>query len=109
MTVANGRCTSEPIPVEREAGNNPKIATVAVIKIGRKRCLTPLNTATFNTFPSALRLLICVIIITPFWMATPINAMNPTADDTFKVIPRRFKANIPPKRANGTTIINNSA
>ena len=27
MTVASGRCTSEPRPVERDAGNRPSIAT----------------------------------------------------------------------------------
>ena len=45
ITVANGRCTSLPIPVAIEAGKSPNIATEAVINTGRKRCFAPFTTA----------------------------------------------------------------
>ena len=35
ITVASGRCTSDPSPVAIEAGNNPKMATMVVIRMGR--------------------------------------------------------------------------
>ena len=37
MTSANGRCESEPTPVENAAGSRPSAATSAVIIIGRSR------------------------------------------------------------------------
>ena len=97
------------MPVLIEAGNRPKTATVAVIKIGRKRWRVPKITASFNAFPSARRLLMCESMITPFWIATPIKAIKPTAEETLSVMPRRFNANIPPKSAKGTTLIINAA
>ena len=51
----------------------------------------------------------CEIMMTPFWIATPNSAMNPTADETFSVIPRTFRANMPPNSANGTTLISTAA
>ena len=36
MTMANGLCVSDPMPVERAAGNKPRQATRAVIMIDRK-------------------------------------------------------------------------
>src|SRR5215472_17591809 len=35
ITIANGRCESEPIPRESAAGSNPKLATSMVIIMGR--------------------------------------------------------------------------
>jgi hypothetical protein len=35
ITIANGRCESEPTPVESAAGSYPNAATSAVIMIGR--------------------------------------------------------------------------
>ena len=36
-TVARGRWTSDPMPVESSRGINPRLATVAVIITGRRR------------------------------------------------------------------------
>ena len=41
MTMANGRCESDPIPRDRAAGSNPTLATNIVIMIGRSRCTDP--------------------------------------------------------------------
>src|SRR5262249_40555178 len=41
MTIANGRCESEPIPCDTAAGNNPSIATSIVIMMGRNRSTAP--------------------------------------------------------------------
>ena len=42
-------------------------------------------------------------------MATPNRAINPTAEETFKVMPLIFNANIPPNNAKGTVLISNPA
>ena len=108
ITVASGRCTSDPIPVAIDAGNNPKAATVAVINTGRNLSFAPNCTAVrkSNFF---LKSLMCDIIITPFCMATPKSAINPTAEDTFRVMLRMFNAIIPPNKANGTIDISKAA
>src|ERR1700747_1110109 len=41
MTIANGRCESEPIPCESAAGSKPSVATSMVIMIGRSRTPAP--------------------------------------------------------------------
>ena len=41
ITVAKGRCTSDPKPVVKDAGSNPKIATKEASKIGRKQSRPP--------------------------------------------------------------------
>jgi hypothetical protein len=38
-TVANGRCTSAPEPVETAIGMKPRLATKAVMSTGRKRLI----------------------------------------------------------------------
>jgi hypothetical protein len=37
ITVASGRCVSEPIPVESAAGNSPMHADMHIIKTGSMR------------------------------------------------------------------------
>ena len=44
-TIASGRCTSAPGPVEKRSGNKPKIDTSAVMRIGRSRFVAPSITA----------------------------------------------------------------
>lgn len=46
--------------------------------------------------------LTCDTMIIPFCMESPNIAINPTAEDTFSVIPRTLRASIPPKSARGT-------
>ena len=41
MTMAKGRCESEPMACESAAGSNPSVATSVVIMIGRKRSTAP--------------------------------------------------------------------
>lgn len=36
-TVASGRWTSDPVPVAKAIGMNPRAATIGVISTGRKR------------------------------------------------------------------------
>jgi hypothetical protein len=38
ITIANGRCESEPIPCESAAGNSPSVATSVVIGRRRRPC-----------------------------------------------------------------------
>ena len=51
MTMANGFCESEPIPVESAAGSSPRQATSAVIMIGRSRTSDPSSVALRISFP----------------------------------------------------------
>src|SRR5437588_532503 len=41
ITMAKGRCESEPMPRETAAGNKPRVATKEVINIGRSRRTAP--------------------------------------------------------------------
>ncbi len=41
ITMANGRCESEPMACETAAGISPRVATSIVIMIGRKRNTAP--------------------------------------------------------------------
>src|SRR5581483_10262421 len=50
-TIARGRCTSAPAPVAIAIGTNPRLATSAVIKIGRSRVSEPSNTASRTCLP----------------------------------------------------------
>ena len=46
MTMAKGRCESEPMPCEVAAGSRPSVATSMVIMMGRRRSTAP-STADF--------------------------------------------------------------
>ena len=48
ITMANGRCESEPMPRESAAGNKPRMATSMVIMIGRKRRIAPSHRGVFD-------------------------------------------------------------
>ena len=41
ITIANGRCESEPMPCDVAAGTRPSEATSIVIRMGRKRSTAP--------------------------------------------------------------------
>ena len=45
MTIAKGRCESEPMPCESAAGSRPSVATSIVIMIGRSRSTAPSTAA----------------------------------------------------------------
>ena len=61
-TVANGRCTSAPVPVASAMGTNPSDATRAVISTGRSRVREPSVMASSRGLPSNRSLLMKVII-----------------------------------------------
>ena len=49
MTIANGRCVSDPIACDMAAGNSPSDARSAVISTGRSRCDTACRMAGSST------------------------------------------------------------
>ena len=56
MTVAIGRCMSDPISLERDAGSNPMKATDAVINTGRNLEDAPCMTDSLIPIPLFFRL-----------------------------------------------------
>ena len=50
-TVASGRCTSAPEPVEKAIGTNPRLATIVVISTGRSRVIAASSTACSRVRP----------------------------------------------------------
>ena len=102
MTIASGRCDSEPIPWLIAAGNRPIAAIAAVIITGRIRDRTPSLVASCKGEPSFRFALISEIIITPFCMQIPNKAIKPIPADIEKLKPVIRRAAIPPTAANGT-------
>ena len=45
MTMAKGRCESDPMAWDMAAGNSPKVATSMVIMMGRSRRTAPSTAA----------------------------------------------------------------
>ena len=78
IAMAKGFWLCAPIPFDKAAGNNPKIATNEAVKTGRNFCTAPRITASVKLW----LVLFCLIIddnrITPFWIETPIAAIKPT-------------------------------
>ena len=85
-TVANGRCTSEPMPVFRAIGTNPSAATSAVISTGRSRVKAPSTIASSSKRPCCLKSLMKDTNTKPLSTAIPESATNPTAADIEKGI-----------------------
>ena len=56
MTIAKGRCESEPMPRDSAAGSNPKLATSMVIMIGRSRRTDPSRAASSDRKPTRTKL-----------------------------------------------------
>ena len=102
ITQAKGRCVSEPMPVERAAGNSPRPAINAVIRIGRKRSTAPSTIALFTGSPSLIKEVTCSSMTTPFCTEMPTTAIKPTAADTDKCSPASPSAAMPPIMVNGT-------
>ena len=107
-TVASGRCTSAPVPVFKAIGKKPRLATRAVIMIGRRRISAPSMIAPVNllaSLPRCLqRSLIKASITKPFSTATPDSAIKPTPADIDKGISRSHRAITPPVSARGTPV-----
>ena len=101
-TVASGFCTSAPEPLLNAIGKNPKDATNAVIKTGRKRVLVPCKTIAFKLVSPDFRMLLNSAINTnPFKTATPNKAIKPTPALMLNGIPRNAKKKTPPIAESG--------
>ena len=85
MTVAKGRCTSDPKLVASDAGNSPRMATSEVIRPGRRRSIRPLNDGFVHRCPSRRCLLIPLNISTPSMMAMPNSVAKPDAGRDIEV------------------------
>ena len=57
MTMAKGRCESDPMPCEKAAGSRPRQATSAVIMMGRRRTIEASKVALAISCPSSRSLL----------------------------------------------------
>lgn len=90
-------------------GMKPKLATQAVISTGRSLRREPASTASQVAYPESRAWLIELTRTTPFNMATPNSAMNPTEADRFRFMPHLQRAAMPPTRANGILPTTSSA
>ena len=95
--MAKGFWLCAPIPFDKAAGNNPKIATNEAVKTGRNFCTAPRITASVKLW----LVLFCLIIddnrITPFWIETPIAAIKPTPADIEKYVLVKNNASMHPE------------
>ncbi|MPN17574.1 hypothetical protein SDC9_164929 [bioreactor metagenome] len=101
-TVANGRCTSAPAPVERAIGRNPIAAAPAVSITGRNLFLAPLminsRKVRVSSWCNSFR---CSINTIPFNTAIPKRAIKPTPAETLNGMPLIQSNNTPPTVAKG--------
>jgi len=103
-TVANGRCTSDPIPVLNAIGTKPRLATSAVISTGRRRRSAARRIAVRSGTPSARSWRIVDTRTMSPRTATPDSATKPTAAEMLNGIPRAHRAITPPRAAKGTPV-----
>src|SRR6202044_2827191 len=87
ITIANGRCESEPIACERAAGSSPRVATSIVIMMGRSLSTAPSTAAFSIEYLRARSWLVYSSIMTPVCTDTPKSARKPTPEDTLKFVP----------------------
>ncbi len=92
MTMANGRCESEPIPCEVAAGTSPSDATSMVMRMGRNRMTAPCCTASRMECPRARNWLMYSSMITPVITETPNSARNPMPEETLKLVLVKYSA-----------------
>jgi len=71
-TVASGRCTSAPEPLDTAMGMNPRFATKAVMSTGRSLVIAPCQTASLIDLPLFRRPLMYETMTRPLRTATPI-------------------------------------
>src|ERR1022692_1688599 len=82
MTMANGRCESDPMACESAAGNSPTVATSMVVMMGRSLKTAPSTAASTIERPRARSWLMYSSMITPVCTDTPNRARKPTPEDT---------------------------
>ena len=87
ITMAKGRCESDPIAWDMAAGNNPSVATSMVIMIGRSLRVAPSMAAALTGIPRARNWLMYSTMMTPVWTQTPNSARKPIPDETLKCVP----------------------
>ena len=101
-TVANGRCTSAPAPVETAIGKKPKAAAEAVNKTARNLSWAPfIIRLSLFSIPFSRNSLKCSIRTIPFKTAIPNRAIKPTPAEILKGIPRIHNKRTPPTAAKG--------
>lgn len=100
-TVANGRCTSLPMPVLNAMGTNPSAATNAVMSTGRNRVNAPREMASCVETPASHSWRMKLTMTRPFRTATPERAMKPTPAEIDNGMSRSHRASTPPVRARG--------
>ena len=79
MTMAKGRCESEPMPCDSAAGSRPSVATSMVIMMGRRRSTAPSMAASSIEWPRARSWLMYSSMMTPVCTETPNSARKPDA------------------------------
>ncbi len=84
MTMANGRCESEPMPCDVAAGSRPRVATSMVIIMGRRRRTAPSMAASSMEWPRTRIWLMYSSMMTPTSTDTPKSARKPTPEETLK-------------------------
>ncbi len=65
MTIAKGRCESEPMACDSAAGSKPSVATSMVIMIGRSRRTAPSIAESSIEWPRARSWLMYSSMMTP--------------------------------------------
>ena len=103
-TMANGWAVWPPILVDRAAGKRPRMAVIAVIITGRTRLREPWMMASCTGSPSARRALKYEISSRPSMMAIPKSETKPTAAETLKLVPVRYKDQMPPTATSKTLL-----
>ena len=104
-TVASGRCTSAPSPVDSAIGTKPMDATMAVMATGRSRCDVPSRTMRITLVrPCVFSPLNADNNTMPLSTATPNRAMKPTPAEMEKGMPRMRRAAMPPIEARGMAL-----
>ena len=98
MTMANGRCESEPMPCDIAAGSSPSVATSMVIMIGTQPSTAPSIGASSMEWPRTRSWLMYSSMMTPVCTDTPNNARKPTLDDTLMLVCVTSSASNPPTR-----------
>ena len=92
ITIANGRCESEPMPCDVAAGSKPKRRH----QHGHHDRAEPQHraflAASTIVWPRARNWLMYSTMITPVCTETPNSARNPTPEDTLKLVPRQIAA-----------------
>ena len=84
---------------ERAAGSKPKVATSAVIRMGRSLRTAPSMAESSMLRPRARSWLMYSNMITPVCTETPNSARKPTPDETLKCVPVSSSASNPPTGA----------